>query len=234
MASALCAVIWGVTGNLFDRKSLLQVVLAVEQLLTTGGGWQDQVGGVLGGINRGFSKPGPLLQVKFEPLPVEDAFVDLMEQHMVLLYTGKIRLAKNILDVVVTRWFDHCPTMMDCFRKLHTGSMQMQGAIKTRDLARVAALFTEYWELKKKLAENSEPPEVTQLIRVVEPYCVGYSLLGAGGGGFLCAITALPDMHDEIRTELKRNSDFDKVTVHRISLDTHGIQLYRGSSIIHI
>ena len=28
-------------------------VLYIEQLLTTGGGWQDQVGGIMGGCNLG-------------------------------------------------------------------------------------------------------------------------------------------------------------------------------------
>ena len=42
-------------GVSFTRSHLIHAVLYVEQLLTTGGGWQDQVGGVYGGFNLGQS-----------------------------------------------------------------------------------------------------------------------------------------------------------------------------------
>ncbi|OQR68382.1 L-fucose kinase-like, partial [Tropilaelaps mercedesae] len=236
LASAICAAVWAATGRLFDRKCLLHVVLAVEQLLTTGGGWQDQVGGIIGGIKRGFTRPGLPLRIRWEPLPIEDAFQELIEHHFVLIYTGKVRLARNMLDIVLSRWHSNCPAMHDAFRRLHTGSMQMQGAIKMRDLGTMARLLSDYWQLKKKLAEGSEPPEVAQVIRAIEPLCLGYSLLGAGGGGFLVAITAAPDAHRLILHELtaNRQSQFDGASVHRVTLDNRGILVYRGNASIRV
>ncbi|XP_022703217.1 L-fucose kinase-like isoform X1 [Varroa jacobsoni] len=236
LASAICAVVWTATGRLYDRSCLLHVVLAVEQLLTTGGGWQDQVGGLIGGLKRGFTKPGLPFRIRWEPLPIEETFQELIERHFVLIYTGKVRLARNILDVVLSRWHSNCPTMHDAFRRLHTGSMQMQGAVKMRDLGTMARLLSDYWQLKKKLAEGSEPPEVGQVIRAIEPLCLGYSLLGAGGGGFLVAITASPDAHLAIMHELtaKRQNQLGGVSVHRVTMDTRGILVYRDSASVRI
>ena len=37
-------------GYEYDADSIVHSVLILEQLLTTGGGWQDQVGGLLPGF----------------------------------------------------------------------------------------------------------------------------------------------------------------------------------------
>ena len=42
----------GASGRLFDE------VLCLEQMLTTGGGWQDQVGGLTGGVKLVTTQPG--------------------------------------------------------------------------------------------------------------------------------------------------------------------------------
>ncbi len=43
LAGCLISTFWVVLGRNFSKKSLLHAVLYLEQLLTTGGGWQDQV-----------------------------------------------------------------------------------------------------------------------------------------------------------------------------------------------
>jgi hypothetical protein len=50
LAATILAAIAGVKGWSFDPESLVHLVLMVEQMLTTGGGWQDQVGGIFPGI----------------------------------------------------------------------------------------------------------------------------------------------------------------------------------------
>jgi fucokinase len=69
-------------------------VLHLEQMLTTGGGWQDQVGGLIGGFKMARS-PGQLpLKVNTEPVKVPDGFCELFSSHLVLIYTGKTRLVR--------------------------------------------------------------------------------------------------------------------------------------------
>lgn len=73
-------------------------VLLVEQYLTTGGGWQDQVGGATGGIKIArFSRQAK--QVLLEQLDCDQCFVHEMESKLLLIYTGRTRLAKNLLQV---------------------------------------------------------------------------------------------------------------------------------------
>uniref|UniRef100_A0A672YRT8 Fucose kinase n=1 Tax=Sphaeramia orbicularis TaxID=375764 RepID=A0A672YRT8_9TELE len=73
LAGALLAAVYRCTGRTYDTDSLIHAVLYLEQILTTGGGWQDQVGGLVGGVKVGRSKASLPLQVEVEHLsPSED------------------------------------------------------------------------------------------------------------------------------------------------------------------
>jgi len=77
-------------------------VLYLEQLLTTGGGWQDQIGGLTGGIKLGVSAASLPLFVEYIDLEVEEDVIKAFNERLVLIYTGKTRLARNLLQVSLT------------------------------------------------------------------------------------------------------------------------------------
>ena len=103
LAGALCAVIMKITSpNNYehDQMKLLKLVFDVEQKLTTGGGWQDQVGGILPGVKITTSPPKKALEILPTILKVSDETLQKVNSNMVLIYTGKTRLAKDILQVL--------------------------------------------------------------------------------------------------------------------------------------
>jgi fucokinase len=59
-------------------------------MLTTGGGWQDQVGGLLPGIKFSESPASLPLSIEFEVLDVPESFIDTLNQHMICIYTGSL------------------------------------------------------------------------------------------------------------------------------------------------
>lgn len=65
----------------------------------TGGGWQDQVGGLMPGIKVGRSRAQLPLKVEVEEITVPEGFVQTLNDHLLLVYTGKTRLARNLLQV---------------------------------------------------------------------------------------------------------------------------------------
>ncbi|KAG7256593.1 hypothetical protein CRUP_024425 [Coryphaenoides rupestris] len=64
LAGALLAAVYQTTGRSYDPEALIHAVLHLEQLLTTGGGWQDQVGGLVGGVKVGRSRASLPLRVE--------------------------------------------------------------------------------------------------------------------------------------------------------------------------
>ena len=97
LAGACLASLWTSAGLEYSRSHLVHGVLVVEQLLTTGGGWQDQVGG----LNLGSSAPSHQVTVTTQPSQVTQHFVDQINSRLLLLFTGKPRLAKNLLQNVI-------------------------------------------------------------------------------------------------------------------------------------
>lgn len=105
-------------------------MLCVEQMLTTGGGWQDQVGGLIGGIVHGQSHPELPLRVNIEKLDLTSDSLAKLQSHLALIYTGKIRLAKNLLQNVLRNWYARDVDVLDTFKKLYHNSFTFVEAIK--------------------------------------------------------------------------------------------------------
>uniref|UniRef100_A0A8B9SCV9 Fucose kinase n=1 Tax=Apteryx owenii TaxID=8824 RepID=A0A8B9SCV9_APTOW len=69
LAGAVMASLYRAAGKAASTESLIHAVLHLEQRLTTGGGWQDQVGGLVPGIKIGRSKAQLPLRVEVEEIP---------------------------------------------------------------------------------------------------------------------------------------------------------------------
>ena len=121
-----CSLAW-------DKNEICRRTLVLEQMLTTGGGWQDQFGGVLGGVkllqtDRGFQQT-PL--VRWLP---DDIFLqpEYSSCHL-LYYTGITRTAKTILDEIVRRMFLNSNKQLELLRQMKAHTMDMYEAIQRQD-----------------------------------------------------------------------------------------------------
>ena len=101
LAGAVISACWTTVGLKYSRSDLVHAVLVVEQLLTTGGGWQDQVGGLHPGINLGLSQASHSVSVTTVPACISERLCLQLNSRLLLLFTGKPRLAKNLLQNVI-------------------------------------------------------------------------------------------------------------------------------------
>ena len=76
-------------------------MLHIEQMMTTGGGWQDQVGGLIGGVKVGHSAAKLPVFIDAKILSVKEKTIERFNEQFFLVYTGKTRLARNLLQVIV-------------------------------------------------------------------------------------------------------------------------------------
>uniref|UniRef100_A0A1I7T012 GHMP_kinases_N domain-containing protein n=2 Tax=Caenorhabditis tropicalis TaxID=1561998 RepID=A0A1I7T012_9PELO len=84
------------------EDQIVHTVLCVEQLMTTGGGWQDQCGAVYPGLKTCYYTPNGIRQ---RPIPLSPRVKELLEDRLLLVYTGKTRLAKNLLQEVIRNFY---------------------------------------------------------------------------------------------------------------------------------
>ncbi|MFH4982781.1 hypothetical protein AB6A40_009490 [Gnathostoma spinigerum] len=199
-------------------------VLHVEQLLTTGGGWQDQVGGLFPGvkISRFNTENGQLLT---EPIPIDGKFVNELEHRLVLVYTGKTRLAKNLLQEVVRNWFSRNSLLLSSLSSL--AELSESSASKLANGEFPVEEVKSYYEIKKCIATGCEPLNVKEFKNYLEAEKIIESawIAGAGGGGFLYLwLTSAGDVQ-RVLNVINNHSKFAGFTLHSVNIDMNPLHI---------
>lgn len=231
-SSILAATVLGALNDFcglgWDKNEIGHRTLMLEQMLTTGGGWQDQFGGVLGGVKllqtgRGFEQ-NP--QVRWLP-------TDLWTQpeyrpcHL-LYYTGITRTAKSILAEIVRRMFLNHGDELRLLRQMKAHTLDMYEAIQQNDFMRMGQLVRKTWTQNQLLDSGTNPESVEALTRLIDDLCLGYKLPGAGGGGYLYMIAKDPEAAARIKQILTENSPRKNARFVEMDLSTKGLQISRS------
>ncbi|XP_068943745.1 L-fucose kinase isoform X2 [Petaurus breviceps papuanus] len=225
LAGAVLVALHEAAGERVGTQALIHAVLHLEQMLTTGGGWQDQVGGLVPGIKIGRSRPRLPLKVEVEEISVPAAFIQTLNEHLLLVYTGKTRLARNLLQDVLRNWYARLPAVVDNVQALMRNAEECAQAFSQGNLPLLGQCLTRYWEQKKCMAPGCEPQAVRRMMDALKPYVYGQSLAGAGGGGFLYLLTKEPRQKEVLESVLAKTEGLEKYSIHLVEVDTQGFSL---------
>jgi fucokinase len=188
LAGAVLACLAQLLGVKVDQARLFDEVLCLEQMLTTGGGWQDQVGGLVGGIKLVTTKPGLPQKIQVAPVRMSPETQTELADRLRLVYTGQQRLAKNLLRAVMGRWMARDPEMVWIQKEIARLAEAMRDALESGDLDQFGTLLTEHWVLNKRMDPGCTNPFIDGLFEMMKPYINGGKLAGAGGGGFAIVV----------------------------------------------
>uniref|UniRef100_A0A8C0MGQ1 L-fucose kinase n=1 Tax=Canis lupus familiaris TaxID=9615 RepID=A0A8C0MGQ1_CANLF len=225
LAGTALAALQRAAGRLVGTEALIHAVLHLEQVLTTGGGWQDQVGGLMPGIKVGRSRAQLPLKVEVEEITVPEGFVQKLNDHLLLVYTGKTRLARNLLQDVLRSWYARLPAVVQNAHSLVRHTEECAEAFRQGSLPLLGQCLTTYWEQKKLMAPGCEPLAVRRMMDVLAPHVHGQSLAGAGGGGFLYLLTKEPRQKETLEAVLAKTEGLGNYSVHLVEVDTQGLSL---------
>jgi fucokinase len=179
---------WGAEEQGSTSARLFDEVLCLEQMLTTGGGWQDQVGGLTGGVKLVTTPPGLPQRITVEPARMSPAAAEAFGRRLLLVYTGQQRLAKNLLRAITGRWMARDREMVHLLGEIARLAIMMRDALAGGDLDGFGALLAEHWAINKRMDPGCTNPFIDELFEMMKPYVNGGKLAGAGGGGFVMAI----------------------------------------------
>jgi fucokinase len=202
---------------------LTRAVLLLEQLLSTGGGWQDQVGGLHGGLKLGLSERNRVpIRVEVKQINIQDEIIAELNERMVLIYTGQPRLARNILRNVLRRWVSRRQEIMNTINNLVEEANEVAKALNNGDIDSIGPLLRQYWSNKKTMAgpeSGVEPLIVGEIIDILHErdVIIGATLCGAGGGGFLFVLTKGGMSKNDVKECINQNTQKFKSCVGSIS-----------------
>jgi fucokinase len=191
-SSILGAVVLAALGRAFglhpSLDELCRGVLRLEQLMGTGGGWQDPIGGMWGGAKFARSAPGIEQSPQVERLAMSPEVQRGLAERMLLFYTGEQRLARDVLQRVVGSYFLGDPTTIRILDEMPGLALQARTALVGGDWEGLGRCITRSWELNQQLEPTSSNPALAALFARIHPFVMGAKLAGAGGGGFLFAL----------------------------------------------
>lgn len=202
----------------WSKQEIGRRTLVLEQLLTTGGGWQDQYGGLFPGVKLLETTPDfaqtPVIKTLNPAIFTADDYAPL---HL-LYFTGIQRTAKKILSEIVHRMFlnEHQQQQLLYAMKQHAADITQ--TIQQADYTQTALLVRKTWQQNQLLDNGTNPPAIKNLTACIDDLSYGYKLPGAGGGGFLYIMAKDTNAAQRIQTLLLDHAINKKARLYKIKL----------------
>ncbi len=228
LSATLLATLGDLCGLNWDRTVLFARTLALEQMVTTGGGWQDQAGGIFRSIKLIETAAGLTQKPTLRWLPDQLFDRDYANKSILLYYTGLTRLAKGILHEVVRGVFLNSPAHLDTLEAIGANADVAFNALQRADYTGLADSIRTSWQLNQRLDAGTNPPEVNRILEQIADHISAAKLLGAGGGGYLLIFAKDSEAAARIRHSLQENPPNAKARMVSFALSDTGLQLTRS------
>lgn len=225
LGAAVLACLGRVLGQPLSTDQLFEMVSVLEQRMTTGGGWQDQVGGVVPGVKLIRTQPGTDQTPSLSWAVFDTSPTSVLGRRLLLYFTGQKRMAKNILQNVVGRYLSRDPEALRTIDELKDAAVQMKADLDAQDIDAFGRGIEHYWTLKKRLDPGSTNPAIEKLIGQVDKWCAGKLLPGAGGGGFVFMVAHDEEAAGRIRKQLTTHAPNAAARFFDFAVDQTGLKV---------
>lgn len=215
-------------GLMWDKNEIGSRTLVLEQLLTTGGGWQDQFGGILRGVKLLDTERGFCQSPTVRWLPADLYTQPEYASCHLLYYTGITRTAKTILAEIVRRMFLNHSTELSLLRDMKQHAHDMYEAIQRADFMEMGRLVRKTWRQNQAIDPGTNPAAVQAITSRIDDLCLGYKLSGAGGGGYLYMVAKDPDAAARIKHVLNTDRPNANARFVDMTLSEKGLQVSRS------
>ena len=203
LAAACVKAILTFLGIDYTEDNLYSTVLCMEQIMSTGGGWQDQVGGVTDGIKYISSRSGLQQEIKVQHVALDEKTKKELNDRFTLIYTGQRRLARNLLRDVVGRYIGNEPDTIYALNEIQRTAALMRFELERGNVDAFAELLSEHWKLSQMIDAGSTNTLIDQIFDSCDDLLAGKMICGAGGGGFLQVVLKTGVSKNELQARLK-------------------------------
>lgn len=172
----------GLNGKMSSKQELTRDSIYIEQkMIGEAVGSQDQTAAAYGGLNHIiFRKDGG---IEVQPITISRERSAELNNHLMLVFTGFQRFAKDIEKDKIASIEDHTRNLLE-MKEYVSQSIDILNS--NTDIGQFGQLLNETWEKKKRLSNKVSNDHIDTMYRLGrENGAIGGKLLGAGGGGFM-------------------------------------------------
>jgi len=225
LGAAVLACLGRVRGVPFSADRLIHMTSLLEQRMSTGGGWQDQVGGIMPGVKLIRTGPGADQSVSLRWSVFDMREESEFKSRCLLYFTGQKRMARNILQNVVGGYLARDPRVLQSVQEIKEAALATKEALDARDIEGFARGVGRYWELKKQIDPGSTNKPIEKLLKLIEADTSAALLPGAGGGGFIFMIAKSAEAAARIRAKFERNPPNQQARFFEFDIDQQGLKV---------
>lgn len=223
LGAAVLSALARLVGERLSREALIERTSVLEQMMSTGGGWQDQAGGIVPGVKLLTTEIGARQVPRVEEMT--DVLSRAEMRGRLLLYsTGIQRLAKNILQQVVTRYLERDPGTMETLSWLGSKAREAQLLDAMHGRFDLVKTVNEYWRLKKAIDPGATTPAIEKMLDPIRHELSAHMLPGAGGGGFVFMIAKSAAAARRVRERLERKPPNALARFYEFAVDSEGLK----------
>lgn len=199
--------------------------------MTTGGGWQDQIGSVYGGFKLSTSCGKVPMELHIEHLTLPPDFITTFNARCCLVYTGVQRLAKDTLFNVLRHHASRLPGKNFTVHNLIKRTFDLRDVLLCIDtdtdekIDSLGNYIAEYWCNKKAIASGTDTPVIRALLEATDNIIVGGCACGAGAGGFVFLLLQRHSSIDDVKLAIRGTKLLEKCTVHKCAVNEAGVLL---------
>ncbi len=189
--------LYALKGVMPQKERLAREAIRIEQeMIKENVGSQDQVLAAYGGFNH--IEFGPHAHVNVRPVAIMPQDLALLQEHMMLFFTGFSRTASQI----AAHQLDNIPQRTRELTAMHEMVGEAIACLGRRDFKRFGLLLGESWQYKRTLSDKITTDAIDGIYeKALKAGALGGKLLGAGGGGFVL-VYAEPDKKAAVRQAL--------------------------------
>ncbi|KAL0428714.1 UNVERIFIED_CONTAM: Bifunctional fucokinase/fucose pyrophosphorylase [Sesamum radiatum] len=121
----------------------------------------------------------------------------------------EVRLAHQVLQKVVIRYLQRDNLLISSIRRLVELAKIGREALMNCEIDEVGDVMLEAWRLHQELDPYCSNEFVDKLFAFCDPYCLGYKLVGAGGGGFALMLAKTAESAMKLRHLIAENPELD-------------------------
>ena len=186
-------------GEYWSQTKIAFVAHKIErEILKMHGGIQDQYISSFGGIKK--ISVNKNKKVKVEDIKISNSSISLLENGLIIIYSGKQRVSGDITKSIKT----NNKKMIELFDSIKDISRRSIKPLKDGDTYLLGKLMDEHWSIKRMLSKNISSSHLDNLYNKLKKFgSPGGKIIGAGGGGFF--MMAVPTNKKKYLSLLREN-----------------------------
>lgn len=159
-----------------------------ELVMKTGGGWQDQVGGIYPSVKLSQSDAGNIQNVNVKQIDISDSFKAELNRRLAIVSTGQRHFGRFVVADVMNRYIDVSEETLNALYNLKKMNTAVVEAFEAGNISQLSQCLNSQWTELKKLSNFITDNEIDSIVEECRKIADGVCICGAGAGGYLLLV----------------------------------------------